>query len=275
MVRREEGVVLPQRGLKSRHKLDLNIHLTFSRPLQCFHHISRSGSLQPSSRRVDLNPEPQTSSTRVSHSQVKRLLNLSTRKASKISQVSRGSKSSKTSDKEKSDVEVRVVPDTLLVSISPDLVSAVIVRSLFVVFEKKHQIQKKVCSWTWNQGLNIEVAVYWRGRGRGNSSTTQCHLKPFNYRHIFFFFIHSWCQSHHQHVNFIVKVHPGLVRGAIPVLSHRFSFNIYLLNTKFLEEKKVVEWVPLQIQTHQKLIIFVKKNSLLPGVLQSAWFWIA
>ena len=74
------------------------------------------------------------------------LLNISTRKASKISQVSRGSKSSKTSDKEKSDVEVRVVPDTLLVSISPDLVSAVIVRSLFVVFEKKHQIQKTVCS---------------------------------------------------------------------------------------------------------------------------------
>ena len=182
---------------KSKCHQDLYIDFTFSRPLQCSN-ISRSGSLHPSSRRVDLNPEPQTSSTRGSHSQVKRLLNISTRKASKISQVSRGSKSSKTSDKEKSDVEVRVVPDTLLVSISPDLVSAVIVRSLFVVFEKKHQIQKKVCSWTWNQGLNIEVAVYWRGRGRGNSSTIQCHLKPFNYRHIFFFFLHPLCQSHHQ-----------------------------------------------------------------------------
>ena len=51
------------------------------------------------------------------------------KKCSKISQVSRGSKSSKTDDKkEESGVEVRVVPDTLLVSISPDLVCAVIVK---------------------------------------------------------------------------------------------------------------------------------------------------
>ena len=94
------------------------------------------------------------------------------KKCSKISQVSRGSKSSKTSDKEKSDVKVRVVPDTLLVSISPDLVCTVIVKEHpwdhYLLFSrKKHQIQQKICSWTWNQGLNIEVAVYWRGRGRG------------------------------------------------------------------------------------------------------------
>ena len=220
---------------KSKWKEDLNIDLTFSRPLQCFHHISRSGSLHPSSRRVDLNPEPQTSSTRGSHSQVKRLLIPSTRKASKISQVSRGSKSSKTSDKEKSDVEVRVVPDTLLVSISPDLVCAVIVKEHpwdhYLLFLRKSIKYRRKFALELETKVSILKLLFIEEGGEGGIAV-QLNA-TWNLSIIDTFSFSFYILDVRAIIKFIVKVHPGLVRGAIPVLSHRFSFNIYLLKTKF------------------------------------------
>ena len=114
MVRRDEGVVLPQRG--SLETLSLRAYQSLrgshSQPfrLNPFH----SGSLQPASRRVDL--EPDSSSGRGSSSRVSRV----------PTAISREEK-----EEEKEEKEDMVVPNTLLLSISPDLVSF---QTSFVVF---------------------------------------------------------------------------------------------------------------------------------------------
>ena len=108
MVRRDEGVVLPQRG--SLETLSLrgsqSLRGSHSQPfrLNPFH----SGSLQPASRRVDL--EPDSSSGRGSSSKVSRVPTAISREEWE-------------EGKEEEKEEEMVVPETLLLSISPDLVS--------------------------------------------------------------------------------------------------------------------------------------------------------
>ena len=100
MVRRDEGVVLPQRG---------SFQLSDPSDSTHFH----SGSLQPTSRKVDLEPDS----------------------SSKVSRVPTAiSREEREEEKEEKVKEEVVVPDTLLASISPDLVSALCQTIPFLVF---------------------------------------------------------------------------------------------------------------------------------------------
>ena len=100
MVRRDEGVVLPQRG---------SFQLSDPSDSTHFH----SGSLQPASRKVDLEPDS----------------------SSKVSRVPTAiSREEREEEKEEKVKEEVVVPDTLLTSISPDLVSALCHSIPFLAF---------------------------------------------------------------------------------------------------------------------------------------------
>ena len=114
-MRRDEGVVLPQRGsletlsLRGSQSLRASqVSLRGSQSLRGSHsqpfrlNPFHSGSLQPASRRVDLEPD------------------------SRVSRVPTA-----ISREEKEEKEDMVVPNTLLLSISPDLVSF---QTSFVVF---------------------------------------------------------------------------------------------------------------------------------------------
>ena len=97
MVRRDEGVVLPQRG--SLENLLIRGSQSALSDSTHFH----SGSLQPASRRVELEPDSSSS---------------------KVSRVPTAiSREEGEEGKEEEKEEEMVVPNTLLHSISPDLVS--------------------------------------------------------------------------------------------------------------------------------------------------------
>ena len=98
MVRRDEGVVLPQRG---------SFQLSDPSDSTHFH----SGSLQPASRKVDLEPDS----------------------SSKVSRVPTAISREEREEEKEEKVKEEVVPDTLLASISPDLVSALCQTISFVL----------------------------------------------------------------------------------------------------------------------------------------------